>query len=70
MSEIECVNHDTKCHHANQITSLVQSPQDCCEWESSCLSKLYKTLHICDRIWENNPLRAQYDFSVQVFLGF
>ena len=31
-----------------------------------------KTIHIyiCDRIWENSPLRAQYDFSVEAFIVY
>ena len=27
-------------------------------------------LHMCDRIWENSPLRAQYDFSVEAFIVY
>ena len=26
--------------------------------------------NICDRIWENSPLRAQYDFSVEAFIVY
>ena len=27
-------------------------------------------IHVCDRTWENSPLRAQYDFSIQAFLVY
>ena len=27
-------------------------------------------LLICDRLWENRPLRAQYDFSVEAFVDY
>ena len=27
-------------------------------------------IHICDRLWENRPLRAQYDFSVEAFVVY
>ena len=31
---------------------------------------IYIYIYICDRIWENSPLRAQYDFSVEAFIVY
>ena len=28
------------------------------------------SISICDRLWENRPLRAQYDFSVEAFVVY
>ena len=27
-------------------------------------------LNVCDRLWENRPLRAHYDFSVEAFVVY
>ena len=27
-------------------------------------------INICDRLWENRPLRAQYEFSVEAFVVY
>ena len=29
-----------------------------------------KQCNICDRLWENRPLRAQFDFSVEAFVVY
>ena len=34
------------------------------------LLTLLAFLYICDRIWENSPLCAQYDFSVEAFIVY
>ena len=34
------------------------------------ISKFYMVENICDRLWENRPLRAQYDFSVEAFVVY
>ena len=31
---------------------------------------IYNYIYICDRLWENRPLRAQYDFSVEAFVDY
>ena len=41
-----------------------------CHLESVEILNPDNDIHICDRLWENRPLRTQYDFSVEAFVVY
>ena len=41
-----------------------------CQFLFSWAKFLKLDTYICDRLWENRPLRAQYDFSVEAFVVY